>query len=97
MFVQYFKLNNGEEFIAELLSKGDGLVKFKNPVVAVVENQNSPVLFYPWAAWTKHREFELAEDSFTFILDALDAVAKEYESAFNDSKIITPAAKQIIT
>ena len=86
----FFKLKNGEEFIAELLHERYSRYEIKQPVVLTMGNSSAEANFILWCPLRKNREFEIQYEDVLFTGDVDQAVQNEYERLFNNHRIIQP-------
>jgi len=102
--IKLIKLVSGEEFLAEtIVNEGEGSVTFKNPVVAVATEPRTPggepgLGFMPWFHFAHQTIFTLGIEKVMVVADRYEpSLQKAYYDQFNDTGLIVPSEKKIIT
>jgi len=92
--IKLFRLQSGEQVIAEILSETELKTIVKNPV-ALVPTQGGDINFVPWAPLAeKDVEVEVYTRTMVYMTTADADLVKNYEEIF--SPIITPGKKGLI-
>jgi len=93
MNVKFFKLNNGEEFMANILREDDDMIEVENPVVAIPDGTEG-LIFQPWCPYAAERKLPIPKDSIMMIKN----IQPQLEDAFkaNFGSIIQPNTPQIL-
>ena len=92
--IKLFRLQTGEQVIAEILSETELKTVVKNPV-ALVPDKEGNVNFMPWTPLAeKDVEVEVYNATMVYMTTPDADLVKNYEEIF--SPIITPAKKGLI-
>lgn len=92
--IKLFRLQSGEQVIAEVLGISDTATIVKNPI-ALVPSQDGNVNFVPWAPLAeKDVEVEVYSRNIVYVTTAAEELVQNYEEIF--SPIITPGKKGLI-
>jgi hypothetical protein len=101
--VKVFKLINGEEIIAEVLSEetnvGVRRVKISNPIrIVVLPNRSDPksptVGFAPWLEFTDDKTFTLDMANVLVIMDPIKEFKTQYSSMI--SGLFLPSSNKLL-
>ena len=92
--IKLFRLQSGEQVVAELLSETEVKTTVKNPI-ALVPDQEGNVSFVPWCPMAeKDVEVEVYSRNIVYVTTPAEELQKNYEEIF--SPIITPGKKGLI-
>ena len=92
--IKLFRLQSGEQVIAEILSETELKTTVKNPI-ALVPSQDGNVNFVPWTPLAeKDVEVEVYTSTMVYMTIPAEELVQNYEEIF--SPIITPGKKGLI-
>ena len=92
--IKLFRLQSGEQVVAEILSETELKTTVKNPII-LVPDQEGNVSFMPWCPMAeKDVEVEVYSRSIVYVTTPAAELQKNYEEIF--SPIITPGKKGLI-
>ena len=92
--IKLFRLQSGEQVIAEILGVSETVTMVKNPIV-LVPDQEGNVSFMPWAPMAeKEVEVEVYSRHIVYMTTPAVELQKNHEEIF--SPIITPGKKGLI-
>ena len=92
--IKLFRLQSGEQVVAEVLGISETATIVKNPI-ALVPDQEGNVSFVPWAPMAeKDVEVEVYSRNIVYVTTPAEELQKNYEEIF--SPIITPGKKGLI-
>lgn len=96
MEVRVFKLNNGEEFLAELVDANDEGVDVKHPVILVSDGSGGHS-FTPWISTTSQTDFWLPATDIRFMEESVAELDEAYKNLFGEkSAILTPSTNILL-
>lgn len=94
MDIQAFKLNGGDEFVAELVETTETTYEIRNPQM-LVQTAPQQMSFMPWfamsaTAQSMDRSFSIPKGLVMFHEDAIDNIKSQYDKVFGVG-LVTPA------
>jgi hypothetical protein len=94
--VKAFKLVNGEELVAEIVTETETTIEFKNPLACVMQRgEQGPMLgFMPWMQ-AADGPFTINRDKIITIAEVAQEVKNGYNQIFGAGIVVPP--KQLIT
>jgi hypothetical protein len=84
MKVRFFKLNNGEEFIARLVDEDPDIIVIEEPVVIGPGQGGMSII--PWCIFANNRKMNIQLDQLMFMSEVDSDLERQYTSAYDSFK-----------
>lgn len=94
--IKAIKMITGEEVLAEVVSANEVTVRFKNPLMIVMQKgpNGAQLGFIPFMPYVKG-DYELSVKNVVFLVEVDDELRNQYNTIFGTGIVVPP--KQLIT